>query len=68
MSIDPEAQPESTKRLDTGTHTQATFLNLRRLRRSLAMATISTADLRKILVRPMRADATAIYYMPDKPK
>lgn len=39
MSIDSEAQPEPIKRPDTETHTQATSLNLRRLKRSFAMAT-----------------------------
>ena len=63
MSIDPEAQPKAIKRPETTEpHTHATSLNLRRFKRSFAMATISTADLRKILVCPTRADATAIYY------
>jgi len=63
MSIDPEAQPKAIKRPETTEpHTHATSLNLRRLKRSFAMATISTADLRKMLVRPTHADATAIYY------
>jgi hypothetical protein len=68
MPIDPEAQPDAPKRPDTGTHTQATSLNLRRLRRSFAAVATSAADLRKILVRPTHAGATAIYYMRDKPK